>query len=169
MAHHEPVKGDVIAPPRNTWLGPPRCYADREVILMTRRWLLWIVALLLVAAACAPAPTVVPARDPVFFAATPIDVAGSVIQAISTSPGLDDSTGWMITQADTQGGFVRAETEVRVPGGFFRRMTTRSEFVSVVVAPAGETRTQVVIQHTNGATELAERIMRELRAEYGLN
>jgi hypothetical protein len=96
-------------------------------------------------------------------------VAGSVIQAISTSPGLDNSTGWIITQADTQGGFVRAETEVSVPGGIFRRISTRSEFVSVVVAPAGAQRTQVVIQHTDGARELAERIMRELRARYGLN
>jgi hypothetical protein len=135
---------------------------------MPRTVLLLAVALLLLAA-CAPAPTVVPAPDPVFFAAEPIDVAGSVIQAISTSPGLDDSSGWMITQADTMGGFVRAETQVRVPGGFLRGTTTRTEFVSVVVAPAGEGRTQVVVQHTDGATELAERIMRELRAEYGLN
>ncbi|MBW6456881.1 MAG: hypothetical protein K0A98_13445 [Trueperaceae bacterium] len=135
---------------------------------MPRTVLLLAVPLLLLAA-CAPGPTVVPAPDPIFFAAEPIDVAGSVIQAISTSPGLDDSTGWMITQADTMGGFVRAETQVSVPGGFFRRMTTRTEFVSVVVAPAGTGRTQVVIQRTDGATELAERIMRELRAQYGLN
>jgi hypothetical protein len=139
------------------------------VLNMLRHWLVWTVPLLLLAAACAPAPTVVPAADPVFFAAEPIDVAGSVIQAISTSPGLDNSTGWIITQADTQGGFIRAETEVSVPGGIFRRITTRSEFVSVVVAPAGPQRTQVVIQHTDGARELAERIMRELRARYGLN
>jgi len=136
---------------------------------MPRTFLLWTIPLLLVAAACAPAPTVVPAPDPVFFAAEPIDVAGSVIQAISTSPGLVDSTGWMITQADTMGGFVRAETQVRVPGGFLRGATTRTEFVSVVVAPAGEGRTQVVIQRTDGAQELADRIMRELRAKYGLN
>ena len=135
---------------------------------MPRTVLLLAIPLLLLAA-CAPAPTLVPAPDPVFFAAEPIDVAGTVIQAISTSPGIPDSTGWMITQADTMGGFVRAETEVSVPGGFLRRMTTRTEFVSVVVAPAGEGRTQVVIQRTDGATELAERIMRELRAEYGLN
>jgi len=139
------------------------------VIAMPRTFLLWTIPLLLVAAACAPAPTVVPAPDPVFFAAEPIDVAGSVIQAISTSPGLVDSTGWMITQADTMGGFVRAETQVRVPGGFLRGATTRTEFVSVVVAPAGEGRTQVVIQRTDGAQELADRIMRELRAKYGLN
>ena len=137
---------------------------------MQRPWLLWTVPLLvLAAAACAPAPSVVPAPDPVFFAAAPIDVAGNVIQAISTSPGIPDSTGWIITQADTQGGFIRAETDVSVPGGFFRRMTTRNEFVSVVVAPAGTDRTQVVIQHTAGAIDLAERIMRELRARYGLN
>ena len=136
---------------------------------MPRTRLLWAVPILLVAAACAPAPRVVPAADPVFFAAATIHVAGTVIQAISTSPGLDNSTGWIITQADTQGGFIRAETEVSIPGGFLRRVTTRNEFVSVVVAPAGGDRTQVVIQHTAGATELAERIMRELRARYGLN
>ena len=136
---------------------------------MPRNLLLWTVPLILFAAACAPAPTVVPAPDPVFFAAEPIDVAGTVIQAISTSPGIDDSSGWMITQADTMGGFVRAETQVRVPGGFLRGATTRTEFVSVVVAPAGEGRTQVVIQRTDGAEVLAERIMSELRAEYGLN
>lgn len=136
---------------------------------MPRTVLLWTVPLILLAAACAPAPTVVPAPDPVFFAAEPIDVAGTVIQAISTSPGIDDSSGWMITQADTMGGFVRAETQVRVPGGFLRGATTRTEFVSVVVAPAGQGRTQVVIQRTDGAMELAERIMRELREAYGLN
>jgi len=136
---------------------------------MPRHALYLVVPLLLLAAACAPAPSVVPAPDPVFFAAAPIDVAGVVIQAISTSPGLDDSTGWMITQADTMGGFIRAETVVSIPGGFLRRMTTRAEFVSVVVAPAGANRTQVVIQRTAGATELAERIMRVLRERYGLN
>jgi hypothetical protein len=135
---------------------------------MPRTFLLLAIPLLLLAA-CAPAPTVVPAPDPVFFAAEPIDVAGTVIQAISTSPGIDDSTGWMITQADTIGGFVRAETQVRVPGGFLRAAATRTEFVSVVIAPAGQGRTQVVIQRTDGATELAERIMRILRENYGLN
>lgn len=136
---------------------------------MLRTRLLWALALLLIAAACAPAPTVVPAAEPVFFAAEPIDVAGTVIQAISTSPGLNDSTGWLITQADTQGGFIRAETEVSVPGGLFRRATTRTEYVSVVVAPASGNRTQVVIQYTDGASELADHILRELRARYGLN
>jgi len=152
-----------------TGLGATRCYRGPEVIAMPRTRLLWTIPLLLLAAACAPAPRVVPAPDPVFFAAAPIDIAGTVIQVISTSPGLDDSTGWIITQADTQGGFIRTETVVSVPGGFFRRITTRTEFASVVVAPAGTNRTQVVIQHTAGATELAERIMRELRARYGLN
>ncbi len=136
---------------------------------MPRTLLLWTVPLILFAAACAPAPTVVPAPDPVFFAAEPIDVAGTVIQAISTSQGIDDSTGWMITQADTMGGFVRAETQVRVPGGFLRAAATRTEFVSVVVAPAGEGRTQVVVQYTEGAIDLATRIIAELRGAYGLN
>lgn len=62
-----------------------------------------------------------------------------------------------------------AETQVRVPSGFLRGATTRTEHVSVAVAPAGEGRTQVLFQRTDGAGELAERIMRELRAAHGLN
>ena len=120
-------------------------------------------------ASCAPAPRAVPAPDPVFFAAEPSEVMGTVILAISTAPGLDDSGGWLITAADTQGGFVRAETDVVTPGGFLRSSTVRTESVTIVVSPAGERRSQVVIQRTSGAEPLAERIQRELRARYGLN
>jgi hypothetical protein len=85
--------------------------------------------------------------DPVCFAAEAIDVSGRVIVAISASPVLDDATDWMITRSDAIGGFARAETEVGVPGGFLRRTTTR----------------------TDGAIELAERIMHVLRERYGSN
>jgi hypothetical protein len=132
-------------------------------------WFTWLAPLVLILAACAPAPRTVPPLDPVFYAAEPLEVMGAVIQAISTSPGLDDSTGWFIAESDTQGGFVRAETEVIVPRRFLRPPTTRTEAVTVVVSPAGANRTQVIIQHTSGAESLADHIQRELRGRFGLN
>lgn len=128
----------------------------------------WI-PLVLFAVACAPTARTVPASDPVFYAATPLEVMGAAIEAISTSPGLDDSNGWVILEADTQGGFVRAETDVTTPGGFLRRASTRTESLTVVASPAGENRTQVIVQRTSGAEALAERIDQELRSEFGLN
>ena len=83
---------------------------------MQRTWILLMIPFMLVLAACAPAARAVPAAEPVFYAAAPLDVMGTAIEAISTSPGVDDSTGWLITDADTQGGFVRAETEVTTSG-----------------------------------------------------
>ncbi len=136
---------------------------------MTRSFTLWLIPFALVVAACAPTARTVPPSDPVFYAAGPLEVMGAAIEAISTSPGLDDSNGWVITQADTQGGFVRAETEVTTPGGLFRREATRTESLTVVVSAAGENRTQVIIQRTDGAESLAERVQSELRAEFGLN
>jgi hypothetical protein len=136
---------------------------------MHKSWILWLIPFALFVAACTPTAQTVPASDPVFYAAEPLEVMGAAIEAISTSPGLDDSNGWLITQADTQGGFVRAETEVTVPGGLFRRASTRTEWLTVVVSAAGENRTQVIIQRTDGAESLAERVQRELRAEFGLN
>ena len=138
---------------------------------MRQRWLLlsWSIACGLFLVACVPTQRTVPAAEPVFYAAEPSEVFGSVILAISTSPGLDDSGGWVITSADAQGGFVRAETDVVTPGGFLRTESVRTESVTVVVAPAGENRTQVVIQRTSGGEQLAERIRSELRSRYGLN
>ncbi len=136
---------------------------------MRTSWLLWSILFGLLLASCSPAVRTVPAADPGFYAAEPNEVIGSVIQAISTSPGLDNSGGWLITEADTQGGFVRAETDVVTPGGFLRADVVRTESVTVVISPAGSNRTQVIIQRTSGAEDLAERITRELRARYGLN
>ena len=139
---------------------------------MRNAWVLpfWSIALgLLLLAACAPAQRAVPAAEPVFYAAEASDVFGSVVLAISTSPGLEGSGGWVITSADAQGGFVRAETDVVTRGGFLRADTMRTESVTVVIAPAGANRTQVVIQRTSGAESLAERISSELRTRYGLN
>ena len=131
--------------------------------------ILSMLPILLALAACAPTAREVPAAEPVFYAATPLDVMGAVIEAISTAPGLDDSTGWFITDADTQGGFVRAETEVTTSGGLFHRASTRTEWVTVVASPAGANRTQVIVQHTGGAVALATRVRAELQAAFGLN
>jgi hypothetical protein len=136
---------------------------------MLRSPVLWLLPLALFAAACAPTAREVPAAEPVFYAAQPLAVMGSVIEAISTAPGLDDSTGWMITDSDTQGGFIRAETEVTTSPGLFQRASTRMEWVSVVVTAAGENRSQVVIQHTGGAISLATRVRAALQSAYGLN
>ena len=136
---------------------------------MQRTWILWMIPFALVIAACAPAARTVPASDPVFYAAEPLAIMGAAIQAISTSPGLDDSTGWLITDADTQGGFVRAETEVTTSGGLFQRASTRMEWVTVVVSAAGENRSQVIVQNTGGAVALATRIRAALQAAFGLN
>lgn len=136
---------------------------------MQRSWILWLIPFALTLAACAPTARTVPASDPVFYAAEPLAIMSEAIEAISTSPGLDDSTGWLITEADTQGGFVRAETEVTTPGGLFRRASTRTEWLTVVVSPAGANRSQVIVQHTAGAETLAARVNGELRAAFGLN
>ena len=136
---------------------------------MQRSWILWMIPFVLFVAACAPSARTVPASDPVFYAAEPLEIMSAAIEAISTSPGLDDSTGWLITDADTQGGFVRAETEVTTTGGLFRRASTRTEWLTVVVSPAGENRSQVIVQHTAGAVPLAELVEGELRAAFGLN
>lgn len=136
---------------------------------MHRSPVLWMLPLALFAAACAPTAREVPAAEPVFYAAQPLEVMGAVIEAISTAPGLDDSTGWMITDSDTQGGFVRAETEVTTAPGLFQRASTRMEWVSVVVTAAGENRSQVVIQNTDGAISLATHLRAQLQSAFGLN
>jgi len=132
-------------------------------------WLVALVPFVLLFAACAPAARPVAATLPVFYAAEPLDVMGVVILAISTAPGLDDSNGWVIAQSDTQGGYVRAETDVTTPRWFLRRESTRTESVTVVVSAAGPNRTQVVVQRTSGAESLSQHITRELQARFGLN
>lgn len=136
---------------------------------MQRTLILWMIPFALVVAACAPAARTVPAAEPVFYAAAPLEIMGAVIEAISTAPGVDDSTGWLITDADTQGGFVRAETEVTTSGGLFHRASTRSEWLTVVVSAAGENRSQVIVQNTGGAVALATRVRAELQSAFGLN
>lgn len=121
--------------------------------------------LFLLLVACAP--RAVPAPEPVFFAADKNAIFAAVVQAIGTSPGLDNSSGWVITQSDSEGGFVSASTTVTRRGLFGG--SSREETVSVVVSQTGTNRTQVVIQKSAGADALATRIKETLELNFGLN
>lgn len=121
--------------------------------------ILLISVLAITLAACAP--SAVPAADPVFYQGSAEDVYAAVVQSISTSAGLPSSNGWVIVDSDAAGGFVRAETTVR---GFLG--ATSTETVSVVVSQATGGRTQVVIQRSRGAQQLADRIQSELDLKF---
>jgi len=126
--------------------------------------LLLLSALLLVTAACAPQVKTVPASEPIFYDGSLDRVYAAVVQAISTSPGIDDSTGWTITQSDIAGGFIRGETIVTKRGFFGSSEVT--EGISVIVSNDGANRTQVVIQASEGAQVLAERVREQLDLKF---
>jgi len=115
-------------------------------------------------AACAPAARQVPAAEPIFYDGSLDKVYAAVVQAISTSAGLDNSNGWIITQSDAAGGFVRTTTTVEEPGFF--GSTSIDEAVTVIVSDNGDGRTQVVIQLSEGAELLAERIRTQLDQKF---
>jgi hypothetical protein len=122
---------------------------------MNRLLLALLVALPL--AACAPGSgAMVPATGPVLFAAEPADVFASVLNIITTAPGLEASNGWIISQSDSQAGFVRTDTTISTPWTFWSPQ--RNETLSVIVSAAAPGRTQVVIQRTEGARELEVRL-----------
>lgn len=122
-----------------------------------------LIALLFVLlAACSP--RTVPASEPIFYKASSDELFAAVVQAISTSPGLNNSSGWMITQSDAAGGFVRAETTVTERGLF--GSSRKNESLSVVVSASGEARTQVVIQESAGAKSLSGRVKSELDLKF---
>ena len=126
-----------------------------------------VMILVLVIAGCAPrADTEVPGAPESIYHGEFEDVYGEVVAAISTSPGLPNSNGWIITSSDSVGGFIRAETTVTTFNWLTGR-TTRRESLSVVVAPRGEARTSVVIQFTGNAQPLAERIRSFLDDRFG--
>lgn len=125
---------------------------------------LTFILFMLVLSACAP--RTVPAPDPIFYKDSMESIFPAVIQAISTSPGLDNSTGWAISQSDAAGGFVRATTSVRVCGFLGLGCRDEVESVSVVISQADNNRTQVVIQRSAGAQDLATRIRRELDSKF---
>ena len=121
--------------------------------------------------ACTPfSSRPVAGAEPVFYRGQSDAVFATVVQAISTSPGLDDSNGWIIMQSDRAGGFVRAETSVEIRAGLMRVPQGRYErhTLSVVISPVDESRTQVVIQGTRLAGELASRVAAALVAEHGI-
>ena len=115
------------------------------------------LSLLLVIAACGPRTRTVPGAEPEFYRASKDAVFSAVVQAISTSPGLNNSSGWIITQSDSAGGFVRAETTVG----------RDVEALSVVVSANTEGRSQVVIQGTARAANLAQRVRAQLKERFG--
>lgn len=114
--------------------------------------------------ACAPGAKKVPASEPIFYNGTLDNVYAAVVQSISTSPGIDNSNGWVIVQSDAAGGFVRAETTV-TESGFFGS-STKVESISVIVSNNGDNRTQVVIQLSEGAEALAKRIREQLDQKF---
>ena len=131
---------------------------------MTYR-LVFFLAMMVFLASCAPAARQVPAAEPIFYDGSLDKVYAAVVQAISTSPGIDNSNGWVITESDAAGGFVRATTTVE-EFGFFGSVTEVPESVSVIVSDNGDGRTQVVIQLSAGAEDLANRIRTQLDQKF---
>lgn len=116
-------------------------------------------------AACAPQVTPPPAQELV-YAAPAGQVFPAVIRAISTSPALEGSNGWIITQSDRAGGFVAAQTTLSrfVYGS---GMVPYNKSVSVVISPNSPQETAVVIQLTCGAGSLASRVRSSLEKAFG--
>jgi hypothetical protein len=112
------------------------------------------------------APKTVPAPEPIFYKDSKDNLFPAVVQAISTSPGLDNSTGWVISESDASGGFIRAITNVRVCGFLGLGCHDEQESLSVVISQADSDRTQVIIQRTPKAQALLERIRKELDSKF---
>jgi hypothetical protein len=112
------------------------------------------------------APRTVPAAEAVLYKASQADLFAAVVQSISTSPGLDDSNGWIITQSDSAGGFITAETLVNVCGFLGLGCETVSERLSVVVSSANNETSQVVIQGTQRSAVLAQRVRDDLERQF---
>jgi uncharacterized protein YaaQ len=124
----------------------------------------FLVIISFVFSACAP--TTVSAPEPIFYKDAKENLFPAVVQAISTSSGLDNSTGWAISESDSEGGFIRATTSVRVCGFLGLGCHDEVESVSVVISQADNNRTQIVIQRTPKAQTLAERIRKELDSKF---
>jgi uncharacterized protein YaaQ len=125
-----------------------------------------LFALLSVLLLAACAPRAVPAPEATFYKGTKLELYAAAIEAISTSPGLDNSSGWVIRQSDSEGGFISAQTTVQTYGLFGIRTGERVETLSVVISEAGQDRTQVVIQRSEGSQELADRVRQQLDAKF---
>lgn len=124
-----------------------------------------LLVLLVALVSCAPRNDAVPASEPIFYNGSKDDVYAAVVQAISTSPGINNSNGWIISQLDAAGGFVRAETAITKYILGFPQEEKEYETISVVVS-AGQNGTQVVIQLTKGAKDLANRVQEQLDQKF---
>ncbi len=125
-----------------------------------------LLALLSVLLLAACAPRAVPAPEATFYKGTKAELYAAAIEAISTSPGLDNSSGWIIRQSDSEGGFVSAQTTVETYGLFGIRTGEQLETLSIVISEAGDNRTQLVIQRSEGSAELAQRVRQQLDAKF---
>jgi hypothetical protein len=126
---------------------------------------LGLLLVMFVLSSCVPAA--VPAAEPVFYKSSKAEIYAAVVQSVSTSVGISDSNGWIITQSDAAGGFVRAETSVMVRG--FLGIPTdeyKTESVSVVVSENTTGLTQVVIQVTSGGIELGTKVKTDLDGKF---
>jgi hypothetical protein len=122
---------------------------------------LFFLCLFLVLTSCMPT-TNTPNSEPIYYQGSITDVYASVVQAMSLSPGLDNSTGWIITQSDAAGHFIRAETLVTpVVLGIPIIIQKNNESVSVVVSQQ-DSKIQVLIQFTEVAKPLADFIKQQL-------
>jgi hypothetical protein len=124
---------------------------------------LFFTCLFLALTSCMPT-TNAPKSEPIYYQGSITDVYASVVQAISTSPGLENSTGWIITQSDAAGYFIRAETLVTptilgINASIFQGKSTES--VSVIVSDQ-DSKIQVLIQFTQAAKPLADFIKEQL-------
>lgn len=122
------------------------------------------LVLILLVAACAP--RAVPAAPEVVYQGASADVYATVVRAISTSPGIPGSNGWIIDQSDSAGGFVSARSATsgyRLIGGAY----TEVHSISVVVSPNSAEQTAVVIQSTPQAAAVAGRIKTSLAERFG--
>ena len=122
-----------------------------------KKYLFILIALLV--SSCAP--RVVPAAEPVFYQGLKDDIFAAVVQSISTAPGLNDSNGWIISQSDAAGGFVRADTTTNA---LWVGPVTHTR--SVVITQVDDSRSQVVIQLTAGAMPLANKVTADLDSKF---
>ena len=91
-----------------------------------------------------------------FTQLTPADAYATVVRTIDTQPYPASTGGWTITEADREGGFVRASMSYRVCGyvpyhfALYRCHAYRS-FVTVTLVGQSEGRTLVVIGSSDDA------------------
>jgi hypothetical protein len=128
---------------------------------MATTWIRWrragpvlaVGAVLLLMTGCVPV-LVTPRQT--FTQLTPAEAYAEVVRTIDTQPYPASTGGWTITEADREGGFVRASMSYRVCGyvpyhfALYRCHTYRS-LVTVTLVARSEARTLVVIGRSDDA------------------